>query len=101
VVLLERHDWPGKVRELKQTIACASFLADGSTITDVHIEKALKGNDLRPADISPVMDPMHRRELLALPTEHAGDVSAVKAMIRPYEIVRFRRSGAQNLSRGC
>jgi DNA-binding NtrC family response regulator len=88
---LERHDWPGNVRELKQTIECASFLADGLTITDVHIEKALKGNDHYLGDTSPVMDLIHRQELLALLTEYAGDVSAVAQVLGITRSTIYRR----------
>lgn len=88
---LERHDWPGNVRELKQAIECASFLSDGLTITDAHIEQALKGNNYRLADISPVMDLIHRQELSALLTEHAGDVRAVARALGITRSTAYRR----------
>lgn len=88
---LERHDWPGNVRELKQTIEFASFLAEGVRITDAHIEQALKGNDDRLADLSPVKDLMHRQELSALLTEHSGDVSAVARALGITRSTAYRR----------
>jgi two-component system, NtrC family, response regulator HydG len=44
--LLQRHPFPGNVRELRNVLERAALLADGSVIEPVHVEQAL-GTDAR------------------------------------------------------
>ena len=45
LAVLQRHRFPGNVRELRNVLERAALLADGTTIDPVHVERAL-GTDV-------------------------------------------------------
>lgn len=49
---LQRHDWPGNIRELRNTVARASALFPRQSIEESHIERLLIGASPRPSDTS-------------------------------------------------
>jgi transcriptional regulator with GAF, ATPase, and Fis domain len=68
--LLLRYDWPHNIRELEQVLAAALVLAGPEPIGAAHLGDGLRN---QPDD-----DPQDLRErLVALLTQHAGNVSAV------------------------
>jgi transcriptional regulator with PAS, ATPase and Fis domain len=88
---LEQYDWPGNVRELRQTIERASFLADGSSITDVHVAHALADNCFSSVGGLSAPDMLHRRELISLLVRHAGNVDAVAMALGVTRSATYRR----------
>ena len=88
---LERHDWPGNVRELKQTIERALFLADGSSITDADIARAVADNEYASAAVLPTSDMLHRKELMELLARHRGNVDAVAVAFGVTRSANYRR----------
>jgi len=88
---LERHDWPGNVRELKQTIERALFLADGSSITDAHVARAVADNEHSGAGALSAPDMLHRKKLMELLTRHGGNVDAVAAALGITRSATYRR----------
>jgi len=101
---LEQYEWPGNIRELRQTIEHLVFLADGSVVTEDHVTRALKRGEIpqaagrcHPSHLS------HRRKLLALLAAHAGDVNAVAqalGVVRSTAYRRMRRLGIDVPPRG-
>jgi DNA-binding NtrC family response regulator len=47
---LQRHDWPGNIRELRNLVARASALYPRQSIEESHIERLLLGASVRPLD---------------------------------------------------
>jgi two-component system, NtrC family, response regulator len=88
---LERHDWPGNVRELKQTIERALFLADGSSITDAHIARAVADNGFSSTGASSASDILRRQELIELLAQHGGNVDAVAMALGITRSATYRR----------
>jgi transcriptional regulator of acetoin/glycerol metabolism len=73
---LLRHGWPSNVRELAACLVVASALARGGAVQLEHLPEAVRSTpSLAPAD-APDDDPK-RAELVALLTQHGGNVSAV------------------------
>ncbi|WP_341891650.1 sigma-54-dependent Fis family transcriptional regulator [Variovorax sp. YR752] len=68
---LQRHDFPGNVRELRNVLERAALLADGSNIEAVHVERALGSDAPAPArermGLAPALDaPLRSVERAAL-----------------------------------
>jgi DNA-binding NtrC family response regulator len=45
LALLQRHAFPGNVRELRNVLERATLMADGTSIEPVHVERALGSDD--------------------------------------------------------
>jgi DNA-binding NtrC family response regulator len=87
LALLQRHAFPGNVRELRNVLERASLMADGASIEPVHVERALGSDDssssaqaglanAAPAASSPAADAslrsVERTALLAQLNTHRG-----------------------------
>ena len=88
---LEAHSWPGNVRELRQTIEYAAFLTESLVITEVHVERALRGSGAYPAELSHGRDESHRRQLSVLLARYDGDVAAVALALGVTRSTAYRR----------
>jgi hypothetical protein len=77
---LFRHDWPLNVRELEKCLGVAVALAGGGPIRPEHLPEAVRGVAAQGAaaasDDAPGEDRL-RTELVALLTEHNGNISLV------------------------
>ncbi len=83
---LFQHDWPDNVRELGMALATAVALAGGGPIDLPHLPRALRttapgdaaaGDNPDPAAELSETDVAQREQLIALLTEHGGNISAV------------------------
>jgi transcriptional regulator with PAS, ATPase and Fis domain len=74
---IQRHDWPGNVRELRTTLVRAALFAEGDTIGEYDIERAL----LPPARSTP-------RTLLDRPLDEAFDLKALELELRDHYVRR-------------
>ena len=76
---LLRHSWPSNVRELAACLVVAGALARGGAVRVEHLPEAVRGTPpAAPADpAEPLDDDPKRAELVALLTQHGGNVSAV------------------------
>ena len=74
-----RHDWPSNIRELAACLVVAGALARGGAVRVEHLPEAVRGTPpAAPADpAEPLDDDPKRAELVALLTQHGGNVSAV------------------------
>ena len=79
LAVLQRHPFPGNVRELRNVLERAALLADGASIEPVHVERALGSDDVASG----------RRALGASAPEGLPDV-AVDASLRSVERAAFQ-----------
>ncbi len=70
------HDWPLNVRELEKCLGVAVALADGGTVKLEHLPETVRGQSSPAAPPGAETDRL-RAELVALMTEHRGNISQV------------------------
>ena len=80
--LLQKHPFPGNVRELRNVLERAALLADGAQIEAVHVGRAL-GSDA--VAVVPRPDLAAQAAALALATASAAAAPAVDASLREVE----------------
>jgi len=87
--VLETYAWPGNIRELRQTIEHAAFLAQGAAISEIHISQVLDSmGDTTPTRQS---NDNERRNFLELLAVHGGDVSSVARVLGIDRSTVYRR----------
>lgn len=50
---LQRHDWPGNIRELRNLVARASAMFPRQSIEETQVEQLLRGSGVRPLELAP------------------------------------------------
>ena len=61
LAVLQRHPFPGNVRELRNVLERATLLADGASIETLHVERALGTDSPSPGPRAPVAEPLDAR----------------------------------------
>jgi DNA-binding NtrC family response regulator len=74
---LFRHDWPLNVRELEKSLGVAVALAGGGQVKLEHLPEAVRGQPPPALPAGGEGDDRLRAELVALLTEHNGNISMV------------------------
>lgn len=92
--LLQRHPFPGNVRELRNVLERAALLADGASIEAVHIERAL-GADTPPTAARASVAAPHRR--LPVPAVDTSLRSLERAALQ--EQLKLHRGSRAELAR--
>lgn len=75
---LERHDWPGNVRQLEREMGRAAlFLEDGELLESAHLSKAVREPKREaPVTLEDRLQEVERREIRRTLDRHDGDVTA-------------------------
>lgn len=66
---LRRYDWPGNLRQLKNTVTCAVLLARGEYVTEEELPAELREASSRPAALR---DPRQERERIVQALQATG-----------------------------
>ena len=112
---LEKHDYPGNVRELRNILERASLLCDGNRISDAHVKAAIdqsqwmlgaevsgtkrtafNSGDSQPATSS--LKAAENQHLLAALAQHKGDKKALASALGVSERTLYRKLRAARKS---
>jgi|SRR6185437_11651170 len=99
---LEAYSWPGNVRELRQAIQHAAFLANGSTIGELHVKQVLAWGRDGAVELASQLE-NDRRKFLELLAAYEGNVNGVARALgvdRSTVYRRMQRLGLSGVPRG-
>jgi transcriptional regulator of acetoin/glycerol metabolism len=72
-----RHDWPSNIRELAACLVVATAVARGEPVRPEHLPEAVRDGAAARERAPREVGDARRAELVALLTEHGGNISAV------------------------
>ena len=90
-LLLERHDYPGNVRELRNILERASLLCDGDAIQPMHLPEELRGEAPSAALQTSSGDEADRTALRRRLAAHGGSRKALAKELGLSERTLYRR----------
>jgi DNA-binding NtrC family response regulator len=94
MVCLQRHEFPGNIRELRNRLERAALLADGDQILPEHLSddcmRAPPHGDDMPTELLP-LEEMERRYLARIVATHAGDRRALAEKLGISERTLYRK----------
>ncbi len=91
LVLLERYDYPGNVRELRNLLERASLMCDGETIEPEHLPDELRGQSVGAAPDRSVPEVSLIERLPQLLAEHNGSRRSLAKALGISERTLYRR----------